>query len=135
MRIALGLARLALQQIHLPRDFIKNVIDARQVQLGVFQTSFGEPFARLELGDAGSLFDDSPSISRLAAENLPDASLLDDGIRLRPESRAHENVLDVAQAAELAIQQVLALTRAEQAPRHCDLSRLERAVELTPAYP
>ena len=34
--VALGLRRLALQRIHLPRDFVEDVVDARQVQFRVF---------------------------------------------------------------------------------------------------
>ena len=61
----------------------------------------------------------------LAAQDLPDAALLDDGVGLGPEAGAHEDVLNVAQAAELAVQQILAFAGAEQAARDRDLARLE----------
>ena len=133
LRIALGLGGLALQRVHLPRDFVEDVVDARQVQLGVFQTSFGQPLARLVLGDAGGLFDDGAAVSRLAAEDLPDAALLDDGVGLGAQAGAHEDVLNVAQAAELAVQQVFAFAGAEQAAGDLDLSGLEGALELAAA--
>ena len=85
--VTLGLRRLPLQRIHLPRDFVEDVVDARQVQLGVFQARLRQPLAGLELGDAGGLFDDGAAVGRLAAQNLPDAPLLDDGVRLRPQAR------------------------------------------------
>ena len=131
--IALGLAGLALQRIHLPRHFVEDVVDARQVQLGVFQTRFRQPLAGLELGDAGGLFDDGATVGRLAAENLSDAALLDDRVGLGPEPGAHEDVLNVAQPAKLSVQQILALAGAEQASRYSNLSRLEGADKLAAA--
>ena len=75
--IALRLRGLPLQRIHLPRDFVEDVVHARQVQLGVFQSRFGEPLLGLELRNAGSLFQNRAAIGRAAAQDLPDASLLD----------------------------------------------------------
>ncbi len=131
--ITLGLRRLPLQRIHLARDFVEDVVDARQVQPGVFQARLGQPLAGLELRDASGFFDDGAAVGRLAAQNLPDAPLLDDGVRLRSQAGAHEDVLDIAQAAELAVQQVLALAGAEQAARNHDLARFECALELAAA--
>ena len=82
--IALGLGGLTLQRVHLPRHFVEDVVDARQVLLGVGQAGFGEALASLEFGDAGGLFDDVAPVGGLAAQDLPDASLLDQRVRLRP---------------------------------------------------
>ena len=87
----------------------------------------------LNFGDAGGLFDDGAAVGRLAAEDLADASLLDDGVGLGPEAGAHEDVLNVAQAAELAVEQIFAFAGAEQAARDCDFSGLEGALELAAA--
>jgi hypothetical protein len=57
LAVALGLGRLPLERIHLPGDFLQDVVDARQVLLGAFQLGFGQALAGLELGDAGGLFD------------------------------------------------------------------------------
>ena len=62
----------------------------------------------------GGLFDDGAAVGGLAAEDLPDAPLLDDGVGLGAEARAHEDVLNVAQAAELAVQQIFAFAGAER---------------------
>ena len=40
-RIALSFGGLALQRIHLARDFVEDVVDAGEVQLGVFEASLG----------------------------------------------------------------------------------------------
>ena len=63
-RITLGFRRLPLQRIHLPRDFFENVVDAIQIQLGIFQPSFRQPLLGLELGDPGGLFDDGAPVRR-----------------------------------------------------------------------
>ena len=125
LRIALGLGGLALQRIHLPRDFLENVIHAGQVQLGVFQARFGQPLLGLELGDAGGLFDDGAAIRGTAAQDLPDASLLDQGVGFRPQAGPHEQFLNIAQAAQLAVQQVFAVAGAEQAAGDHDLARVK----------
>ena len=102
--IALGFGGLPLQRVHLPRDFLKNVIHAVQVELGVFQACFRQPLLRFELRDPGRFFNNGAAIRRTAGENLPDASLLDQRIRLRPQARSHEQFLNVAQTAQLAIE-------------------------------
>ena len=131
--VTLGFRRLPLQRIHLPRDFVEDVVDAGQVELGVFQPSFGQPLARFVLGDAGSLFNDGAAIGGLAAEDLADASLLDDGVGLGAKAGAHEDVLNVAQAAELAVQQIFAFAGAEQAARDLDFAGLEGALKFAAA--
>ena len=130
---ALGLRRLPLQAVHLPRDFFKDVVHARQILLGAFQAQLGQPLLVLEARDPRRLFDDGPPVVRLGAEQLPDPLLPDDGVAFRPQARAHEDVLNVAQPAELAVQQVLALAGAEEPPRNHDLAFLRRALELAAA--
>ena len=107
--IALRLAGLALQRIHLPRDFFENVVDAVQVLLGIFQARFGQALLGLEFRDPGGFFNDGAAVGGTAAQNLPDASLLDQRVGLGAEARAHEQFLDVAQAAQFSIQQVFAV--------------------------
>ena len=121
-RVALGLRGLALQRIHLARDFFEDVVDAGQVQLGVFEAGFGEALLGLELGDAGGFFENRAAVGGTAAEDLADASLLDERVGLGPEAGAHEQFLNVAQAAELAVQQIFAVAGAEQAARDHDFS-------------
>ena len=84
--VALRLRRLTLQRIHLAADFFQDVEDARQICLGRFELRFGEPLLCLETRDAGGFFDDRAAVLRLGAEDLPDASLLDDRVALRPKA-------------------------------------------------
>ena len=120
--IALGLGGLALERVHLPRDFFEDVVDAGEVLLGLLEAQFGETLLGLEAGDAGGLFDDGAAVVRLGAEKLADALLADDGVGLRAEAGAHEDVLNVAQAAELAVEQIFAVAGAEEAAGDDDLA-------------
>ena len=123
--VALGLRGLALQRIHLARDFVEDVVDAGQIQLGVFEARFGETLLGLELRDAGGFFENRAAIGGTAAEDLADASLLDERVGLGAQAGAHEQFLNVAQAAELAVQQIFAVAGAEQAARDHDFAGVE----------
>src|SRR5215471_16498595 len=120
--ITLSLGGLALERIHLAGDFVKNIVDARQIDSRLLQPSLSQTFLGFELGDPGSFLNDRATIMRLAAQDLADASLFDDGVRLRPQASSHEDVLNVAQAAESSIEQVFTLARPEQAARDYDLA-------------
>ena len=123
--ITLGFGGLPLQGIHLPRDFVEDVVNASQVKLGVLEARFGQSLLGLEFRNPRSLFQNRAAIGGTAAEDLPDASLLDEGVRLRAKAGAHEQFLNVAQAAELAVQQIFAVAGAEQATRNHDFSVVE----------
>src|SRR5262249_29380766 len=99
----------------------------------LLEPKLGEPLLRFELRNSRSFFDDRTTIERLARENLSDASLFDDRVRLRSQAGSHEDVLDVAQPAQLSVQQVLTFTRAEEAPGDNDLAGAELRLELASA--
>ena len=124
---------MPLQRVHLARDFVEDVVDASEVLLGIFEAGFRQTLPRFELGDAGRLFNDGAAIGGLAAEDLTDAALLDDGVGLGPEAGAHKDVLNVAQTAELAVEQILALAGSEQATRNGDFAGLKSTLEFAAA--
>ena len=124
---------MALERIHLPRDFLEDVIHPGQVLLGIFKSRFGEALLGLELCYAGSFFDDGAAIRGTAAQDLPDASLLDQGIGFWPQPGSHEQFLDIAQTAQLSVQQIFAFAAAKQAPVHDDLPSLKLLLELSAA--
>ncbi len=72
-------------------------------------------FLGLEAGDAGGFFDDGAAVLRLGGEELADALLADDGVGLAAEAGAHEDVLDVAEAADFAVEEVFGVAGAEEA--------------------
>ena len=123
--VALGFGGLALQRIHLARDFFEDVVDAREVQLGVFEARFGEALLGFEFRNAGGLFENRAAVGGAAAEDLADASLLDERVGLGAEAGAHEEFLNVAQAAEFAVEQIFAVAGAEQAAGDVDFSGVE----------
>src|SRR4029077_7017842 len=131
--VAFGLGGLALQRIHLARYFLEDVVHARQVHLGIFETRFSQPLLGLELGNAGGLFDNGPAMGWTAAEDLPDASLLDQGIGFWPQPGPHEEFLNVAQAAQFSVQQIFAFAAAKQPPVHDDFPSLKPLLELSAA--
>src|SRR5262249_12412796 len=83
---------------------------------------------RAVLRDARGLLDDRAPLGRLRGEDLSDLALLDDRVRLRAEARVHEQLVDVAQATDLAVHQVLALAVAVEATRDHPLRRTVGAV-------
>src|SRR5664279_260433 len=112
--ITFRLAGLAFEGIHLARDFFEDVVHAVQIRLSIFEPCFRESLLRLEFGDASRFFDDGAAIGGPAAQDLSDAALLDKRIGLRAQARAHEQLLDVTQTAELSIQQIFAVTATKQ---------------------
>ena len=96
-----------------------------QIQLRILKPRFGQALLRLELRDARCFFENRATISGTAAQNLPNASLLDQRVGLGSQARSHEQFLNIAQAAQLSVQQVFAVAGAEQAARDHDLARLE----------
>ncbi len=122
--IAFGFGGLTLERVHLARDLFEDVEDAGEILLGAFQLGFGEALAGLVLGDAGSFFNDGAAVIGLGAEDLADAALFDDGVAFRSKAGTHKDVLDVAEAGGAAVDQILALAGAEEAPRNSDVGRL-----------
>ena len=53
--IALGLAGLALERVHLPRDFFENVVDAVEIGFGVFQARLRQTLPGFEFRNARPL--------------------------------------------------------------------------------
>ena len=112
--VALRFRRLTLQRVHLAAHFFQDVEDARQILFRALQLRFGQPFARFEFADARGLFNHATAIRGLVAENLPDAALFDDGVTFRTEAGAEEQILDIAQAGDFAIDEIFALAAAEE---------------------
>src|SRR5882762_7434723 len=107
--VALGLGCLTLQRIQLPSYFVEDIVHPRQIQFRVFQTRFREPLFGFELSDPGCFLKNCAPVGGAAAQNLADASLFNERVGFRPEAGAHEKFLNVAQAAELAVEEIFAV--------------------------
>src|SRR4029077_18930431 len=71
-------------------------------------------------------FDNCPPLQRLRRKNQPDAPLLDNRVRVRPQSHAHKHLLNIAQPRHSSVDQILALPRAVQPPANHHFARLHR---------
>ena len=76
----------------------------------------------------GRFLDQLAAIGRTRAEDLPDLPLLDDGVRLHADARVHQQVLDVLEAHDLAVDEVLALARAIEPARQLHVADDQRLV-------
>ena len=118
--VAAGFAGLALQGSDLALHFAHDVVDADKIRFGVFELAQGFAFLRLELGDAGGLFEHGATIFRTTAQDQVDLALLHDGVAAATNPRIHEEIVDVAQAARRLVEQVFTLPIAKDPARHAN---------------
>jgi len=79
-----------------------------------------------------AFFDDGTPVGRLRAENLSDASLLDNGVGVRAQAYAHEEILNVAASPrDATIDEVLALPRAIQPAGPLPFRRASDALQVS----
>ena len=130
--VATGLARLTLEALELLLHLVNDVVHAEEVLLGRVELDLGLLPACLVLGDAGRFFDQGAPIGGLARQDETDLALLDDGVGLGAEAGVHEQLVDVPQAADVAVHEVLALAAAVEATGDRGLWRIVRARHLQP---
>ena len=115
---ALRLAHLALERTDLPLHLAQHVGLAQEVLVRLVDLAQGLLAVGLELGDAGGLLEDAATVLWLRREDGVDLSLRHHGVGRRADARAHEEALDVLQAALDLVDEVLAFAGAVHAPRH-----------------
>jgi hypothetical protein len=120
------LRRLALERAALLLNLVDDVVHARQVLLRGFELQFSRSAAALVLRHPGRFFDQLPAVGWTGAQNLTDLALLDYGVGLHAEPGIHQEILHVAQTADLAIDQVLTLTGSIQPPHQFDVANDQR---------
>ena len=96
--IARAFAACRLSEFTCRPDFFQDVEHARKILPRAFQLRLGQTLLGLVFSDARGFFDDRAPVGRLVRKNLADAALLDDGVALRAQARAAEQILNVAQA-------------------------------------
>ena len=124
--VAPRLGRLPLQRPALLLDLEDDVVDARQVLLRRFELQLGGAAARLVFRDARRFLDQLPAIGGARAQDLPDLPLLDHRVRHHPDARVHQQILDVLQAHDFAVDQVFAFTRPVEPARQLDVTHDQR---------
>ena len=104
-------SRLALDGPELAPHFLHDVPDARQVLARGLELALRLRALLLVARDPRGLLDEDAPLPRLRREHVVEALLVHERIRLGVDAGSGEEVLDVAQTAHVAVQQVLALAR------------------------
>ena len=125
-RVAARRGRLALEGPDLAAHLPQQVTEPVEVLLGGGQTALG-PFAPAPvLQDAGRFLDDGATVLGTGVEDGAQLALAHDHVLLATHPGVRQHLLDVEQPARLAVDGVLALTRAEQRPGDGDLGQPAR---------
>jgi hypothetical protein len=124
LAVLLGLAGLALERADLAFDLADHVGQAQQVGVGLFELVERLLAVGLELGDAGGLLEDAAPVLGLGGEDHVDLALGHDRVAGGADARAHEQAVDVAQAAGRLVEEVVALAGAEDTAGDGDLVEL-----------
>ena len=117
---------LPLERVTLPLHFEHDVIDADQILPRSLQFQLGRASAGFVLRDPGRLFEQLAPIRGSGTEDLADLPLLDHRVGLDPDSRIHHQILNIAQAADLTVDEIFTLAGAVQAAPYLDVSRDDR---------
>src|SRR4029077_11526190 len=90
----------------------------------VFEAARGGAAPVAVKADAGRFLEELAPVVRTIGEQRVDHAALDDDAAVRPEAGAADEIVDIAETAGRAVQVILALAGARDAPRDDDL--LER---------
>ena len=122
-RLLLGeLAEAARLRPELGQD----VLDPGQVPLGLGQLLLGLAAPPLVAPDPGDLLEQGPPLLGAERQRLVDHALADEQERVLREVRAVQQVDEVAQPDALAVEEVVVLARAVEAPAELDHAVLDR---------
>ena len=123
--IAAGLRDLAAQRIHPPLLFGEHVGNAQQVRFRKFQLPQRFLFLALEFRDPGGLLKHRPALLGLGGQDLVDLPLRHDRVGGPADSRIHQQIVDVLQAAERAVDPILRTPVAEYPAGQRDLVEID----------
>ena len=84
---------------------IRERLDARR-----FEPGFSGSLANAKLRDTRRLFNDRAAVHRLRGKNLSDPALFDNRVVTTSQTGSGKEILNIAQAANLVVEQVFALT-------------------------
>ncbi|OQB95849.1 MAG: hypothetical protein BWX86_01052 [Verrucomicrobia bacterium ADurb.Bin122] len=122
--VAHGLRGLAAETADLAADLADDVGHAREILVGEPELLQGLAALRFILGDAGGFFEDGAALLGFGGKDLVDLALRHDRVAGPADAGVHEQLLDVLQAARLAVEEVLALPVAVHAAHDLDLVKL-----------
>ncbi|OPZ03081.1 MAG: hypothetical protein BWZ09_02467 [Alphaproteobacteria bacterium ADurb.BinA305] len=125
--VFLRLAGLSLKRADLALHLADHVGEAQQVRVGLLDLAQGLFAVGLEFGDAGRLLEDRAAVFGLGGQDGVNLALSHDRVGGRPDARAHEQPVDVLEAAEVLVDEILPLAGPEHAAGDGDL--VERGVQ------
>ena len=108
----LGLGTLFFQRADAGFQFAEDVPQPLQILRRSGQAPFGLVFAVAVLGDAAGFLKNFPALSALGRHDLRNAALPDDGIAVAADAGIQQQFINILQAADLAVDAVLALAGA-----------------------
>ena len=120
--VLLRLLRLALERAELAPDLVHDVADPKEVLPCRVELALGLAALLLVAGDARRLLDEDPPLVRLRRQHVVELLLVHDRIGPGAGARPGQEVEDVAEAAGVAVEEVLALRGAVEPPAHRDLA-------------
>ena len=120
--VLLSLLRLALEGAELASDLVHDVADPEQVLPRRVELALRLAALLLVAGDARRLLDEDPPLVRLRGQHVVELLLVHDRIGPGAGACPGQEVEDVAEAAGIAVEEVLALRGAIEPPAHGDLA-------------
>ena len=121
LAVARGDFGLRLQLFELAVQLAQDILDPGQVLARVGQAVFGFAAALFIARHAGSLFQEHPQFFGARLDQAVDHALADDGVAASAQAGAQEDVVDVAAADLLVVDEIAAGAVAGQHPAHRDL--------------
>ncbi len=118
------LPHLARQRAHFALDLADHVVHAREVGMREIELLERLFLAGLVAHDPGGFLEEEAAVAALVREHVVHHAALDQGVGVRPHAGVEEEVAHVAQAAEIPIDEVLALRVAERAAGNRELGVL-----------
>ncbi len=112
---------LPAERLELPSQLVGEVLHAREVGLHRVELPQRLLFPLAVLEDAGGLLDEGAAAHRVGVQHGVELALSDDDVHLASDAGVGEQVLEVEQAAGVAVDLVLAAAAAEHDPGEGDL--------------
>ena len=117
---------LALEGTELAANLAEQILDPEESLFGGVETTRRPLSAAAVLQHPGSLFDDRPSLLGIGGQDPVELTLADDHVLGSPDAGVREQLLDVEQATDDAVQLVLAVAGSEQRPADRHLGEVDR---------
>ncbi len=128
--VLLGHLGLLLQRLQLPAELRQHILQAQEILVEPRELALRSFLAAAMLRDAGGLLDVSPTFLRSREQDLFQLALAHHGMERATDPRLGQELLDVEQPHDLAVDAVFALAAAEDRAtdldlghRHGDLAR------------